>query len=696
VQFTGGEPMLREQLVTRLVRLATRSGMSAAITTNGFWGKSASSAFTTVKRLRKAGLGLLTLSYDRYHAQFQGPEPGLNILKAAEVLKVPMNLNVTRVADDQEIGALVEPFTSSRHAHLRVYDVQPVGRAREFESGTLRKGTAGRCQAACVPAVTDDGRLLACNGPSYFQPQHSPLHVGSLRDTPLADLLARHRDDPILQTVRAFGPERLRSELSQIPGFESFAWRESYSGLCDLCLHINSDAAASSALRERLSRPELVAERAAQEMVIDGVKERCETGREYVIGPAAAKLWLRGARNAEVRSTAEWLEETSRVFGRADADWLYMATYISACGLSKALLPVVRDRSISRWAPVMFAERVEGDAFVQARRELVQRRVLAIIAEELAEMKVRGVLLKGGAMLFREMKDSVQFGTRPGITPGRNGLDIDIVVPADAARNLRTRLIRRGAEADADARRTAPHHLAPVVVLGIPLEIHTRIMPSWWALPETELLSHLWQPPDSSLATLDAEGMLVHTLMHSASHLFGCGLKAAWDVAWILDRHETIDYDRVVKWADRCAMSAGFWLPARILKDSLDLPLPERLFQHAADEEKYDLLQHFLRQRMFVAMEGTSELNPFSKHALLMLLHSTWRGRLLHVSSLFRAEEREARKGNPASGTLRAQLHETYMQYQSYKCRRDSARAGASCGMGGIELSEAGEALQPY
>ena len=83
--------------------------------------------------------------------------------------------------------------------------------------------------------------------------------------------------------------------------------------------------------------------------------------------------------------------------------------------------------------------------------------------------------------------------------------------------------------------------------------------------------------------------------MHSASHLFGCGLKAAWDVAWTLDRHETIDYDRVVEWADRCAMTAGFWLPARILKDALDLPLPERLFEHAEDGVKYDVLQRVSR-----------------------------------------------------------------------------------------------------
>ena len=124
-------------------------------------------------------------------------------------------------------------------------------------------------------------------------------------------------------------------------------------------------------------------------------------------------------------------------------------------------------------------------------------------------------------------------------------------------------------------------------------------------------------------------------------------------------------------------MAAGFWLPARILKDVLDLPLPARLFQHEADEEKYDLLQHFLRQRMFIAMEGTSELNPFSKHALFMLLHSTWRGRIRHVSSLFRPEERESRKANPTNGTLASQLRETYTQYRRYKSLRESTRATA-------------------
>jgi hypothetical protein len=70
---------------------------------------------------------------------------------------------------------------------------------------------------------------------------------------------------------------------------------------------------------------------------------------------------------------------------------------------------------------------------------------------------------------------------------------------------------------------------------------------------------------------------------------------------------------------------------------------------------------------MFVAMETTAELNPISKHAVFMLLHSTWRGRILHASSLFKAHEREARSANPAAGTWQTQLKESYSHFQTFR-----------------------------
>lgn len=673
ILFTGGEPMLRQDLVLRLVETARRAGLAASVTTNGFWGQTLPAARRTLSALRKAGLTFFTLSYDRYHAKFQGPEPARNIVRAAEELGVPMNVTITRVVNDSEVAELIKPFEGSRHARLRFYDVQPVGRARDFPAESLRGETEGACQGAAIPAVTDDGRLTACNGPSYFQPTTSPLNVGSLNESSLTNLLERHRDDPILETIRVFGPARLRQELSGIPGFEDFAWKNSYSGICDLCIHINSNPEAVAALRERLSRPELVAERASSRLVLQGVRNRGEAGRDHSIGVAAARLWMSGARKAYVAHRDAWAAEGSRVFGRADFDWRQMADYIAACGLSSAVLPAVARPSVRRWAPALFAERIQADALKQGRRELVQRTVLRALDVQLSELGASAVLLKGAALMAREPSD-----TGTGI-PRRGFGDIDILVSDGRAEALRERLLQRGWSGSADARRTGPHHLAPVFLHGLPVEIHTRIMPWFWRLPERDMLSHARPAPNfQCLSTLDTEGMMLHALMHCAAHLFGCGLKAAWDVAWLLESEPHLDTDRIRSWADRCAMPAGFYLPAKIVRDALDVAIPPQLLRGVPDEPRFGPLERLVRLRLFLAMEGAYELNPFTTHGIFLMLHRSWRGRALHVASLFARHERESRAEAAASfrggRMLSAQIRESAASWKKYRRLANAGR----------------------
>jgi hypothetical protein len=73
------------------------------MTTNGFWGRRLRDARRRVRHLSRARLAALTVSYDRYHAEFQGHEPALNTGKAAGELGVPLNFNVTRQADEGEL-----------------------------------------------------------------------------------------------------------------------------------------------------------------------------------------------------------------------------------------------------------------------------------------------------------------------------------------------------------------------------------------------------------------------------------------------------------------------------------------------------------------------------------------------------------------------------------------------------------------
>ena len=75
INITGGEPMLRPRTVLRLIRAARRLGVATSLTTNGSWGRTAVRAARVVRALRRAGLGSLAVSVDRYHDEFQGPEP---------------------------------------------------------------------------------------------------------------------------------------------------------------------------------------------------------------------------------------------------------------------------------------------------------------------------------------------------------------------------------------------------------------------------------------------------------------------------------------------------------------------------------------------------------------------------------------------------------------------------------------------
>ena len=678
VLFTGGEPMLRQPLLLRLLRRAKAGGMSTTMATNGFWGKTLPGARATLRALRKAGLDRFTLSYDRYHAEFQGPEPGRNLAQAAEELGIPMNVNITRVSDDSEIPDLVKPFENSSHARLRIYDVQPIGRARSFEPGTLRAELDGMCHAAGTPCVTDDLRLTACNGPAYFMRTDSPLVLGSLEETPLAELLRRHRDDPILETIRLFGPQRLRAELRRIPGFEDVQLKEQYGGMCELCLDINSRPEMVRALREHLADPRLAAERTARLQVVEGARGRGEIGFDHANGVGVARLWLSGASVATAAERERiWGHDAKRVFGRFDVDWKRAGIYLAECGLARAVFPLLDDPQLQRWAPSIFADRMRPAAIAEATRELIQLEALKRIDVELRSLGVTGVLLKGAALLGLARDERAEPAMRHEL-PRRAAGDIDILVDIRWAEELRRRLLASGFTGEAAAQRTGPHHLAPIVFRGVPVEIHTRIMPRLWRLPEKEMLERakpLVAYP--RLSVLDREGMIVHTLVHATAHLYAHGLKAAWDVAWLLQRSAAIDWNRVARWARASAMPDAFFVPAVVIRRDLGIQLPDSLF---AGRERGTLIESIERVgslRLFSAMEGAFDLNPITKNGFFLLLHRSWRDRLGYARTLMGTNERESRRTAVTSARSPArmpggprfvgQLRESVGQWSRYR-----------------------------
>ena len=670
---TGGEPMLREQLVLEILRRAKRHGLPVAMATNGFWGKKRTAAWQKVRALKRAGLGKLTVSYDRYHAEFQGPEPALNIAGAAEWFDLPLNINITRVADDPELAALVAPFENQHHQKMRFYDVQAIGRARQLPLAELRSETSGYCNACRAPALTDDGRVTACNGPSYFVAPGSPLAIGSVREAPLKELLERHRTDPILETIRLFGPSRLLKELEGMGGAARFGLRETHSGLCDVCLDVNTNMEAVAALRERLADPRLAAERAAGRLVLDGSVASGAHAPEFVNGVAAARLWMRVGSGDEPR----WPVDPEKTLGRSDFDWKQSADYLSECGVARAIHPALDDSELTRWAPRFFTAQLRKAAVREGMRELIQRDVIRRLDEALTELKTRGILLKGAALLA--IDDAL---TGPGHVAGimnrRAGGDVDLLVSDAVAPRLRELLLSRGFAGMHDGPRTGPHHLAPISLQGVQVELHTRIMPRFWGLPEQEMVS-LARPVAGldSLSTLDPQGMLLHALVHSTAHLFSRGLRAAWDAAWILRTFPNADLSMIGGWVNESRMPRAFWVPAGVIHSRDIVALPQSLMDGAPSDERQRRLERVAQARLFAALETAFELNPFSKNGFFMMLQDSPVGRARHLASLLGRDERESRRASARmlrrvdssgqSSGLGFQLRQGVAQWRAFK-----------------------------
>lgn len=663
ILITGGEPMLREKDVLALVRHARRCGMNASVVTNGFWGATPERAARVVRRLRQAGIVSFTISPDRYHAPFQGMEHALNVARAARAQRVPLNVNLTRAGDDDDLDAAVsalerEPAVNA-HVHVRFYDVQPVGRGRTLPS--LRAENEGACVACRIAAVTDDGRVTACNGPAYFARAGSPLVLGSLADRPLSALLDQHATDPVLQTIRTFGVERLRDELRRIPGFENHPFRPVYRGMCDLCLDVTSNAAAVAALRVHLSDERLAAERHAKWLLMS------ESLRDGPANYVALNSSHRARVFWPVAHGQSWPDHTDRTLGRADFDWIRAADYLAGCGLAAPLAPRLGDPALARWAPPFFVERLQRRAISDTLRTFITREALALVHESLDTLGAEGVVLKGAASVARADGQSVV----------RAGTDVDLWVPAQHAVRLRTRLLERGFEGLPGTLRTAPHHLARVTFRGVPVEIHTSLLPAFWGLPEAEMLARRRRVPGlSRLATLDREGTLLHAVVHGTSHVFSHALKAAWDVRECLDGGP-IDWELLSRWIARLTAPRSFWTLFNPLSHELGLDVPRDFLARSPRDRKQLRLEAIARRRAFSATDVVEELNPFAKNAVFLFLCDSTISRARILASLVGKEASAARKANwdslteqsgtPLGRQLQAQLADAWRHWRIYR-----------------------------
>ena len=135
VRFTGGEPLLREDII-RMVRIATKYVEDVSLTTNGFLLEK------YAKQLKEAGLKRLNVSLDSLNPEKFKRLTGGNlevVLRGLSEAKkhfkgIKINTVAIRGFTEEEIDNLLE-FCAKNGFHLRFIELMPVGELPFFKKG---------------------------------------------------------------------------------------------------------------------------------------------------------------------------------------------------------------------------------------------------------------------------------------------------------------------------------------------------------------------------------------------------------------------------------------------------------------------------------------------------------------------------------------------------------------------------------
>jgi pyruvate-formate lyase-activating enzyme len=246
--LTGGEPLLRPQLVSRLADRARTAGTTTALLT-GMWfaerGRSRS-----VERAMRA-VDHLSASVDRFH---EAEVPRAAVLRQLAALieegrDVSVHLVVGGPADPYLEEAVDDIRTTLEdHCPIHVSVLAPVGRGIDVAAVTLPRASdhAQPCELASWPVVVYDGTVIACCSQLAVDgPVPAHLRVGHAAVDGWADIAERTLASGMVRALRTYGPGWIA---------HTHAGRRC-DGYCETCMALSDDPAVAARVEAHMARP---------------------------------------------------------------------------------------------------------------------------------------------------------------------------------------------------------------------------------------------------------------------------------------------------------------------------------------------------------------------------------------------------------------------------------------------------------
>ena len=254
ISFTGGEALLRPAFILDLIRRVSRAGKRTTLVSNGFWGVTPKAARQQLTELQDAGLCVLTLSTDAFHAPYVPVRRIKNILDArccAPNIKVLLNMveSKSHRADEvlTELGSSVEGIRITR------ISITPAGAA-----ATLPSDEIAYC-ATPVDRLRCPGQTLLVSGNDQTYPCcsigviNSALSVGRASKLTVEEAARRIERNLMFHIISREGFRWIVEEL-KAQGIDKYQSPFPVVDACHLCCEIFSNHEHVALLRPALLR----------------------------------------------------------------------------------------------------------------------------------------------------------------------------------------------------------------------------------------------------------------------------------------------------------------------------------------------------------------------------------------------------------------------------------------------------------
>lgn len=253
LMLTGGEPLLRPDLVRTLTEKAQAVGTSVSLISGMFFARQPLVPPAITRAI--AGVDHFTASLDFFHEQEVSRSAVFRVLEQLLEMGKDVSLQVVGLNEtDPYLAEVTSDVTGRFGTNVPVFvaRVGAIGRAADWlESGTQRQTESPLpepCVMAAWPVIGFDGTIVACCNQRVIDgpvPEH--LRVGHASVDGWEAVRERVERNQSLRAIRLYGPEYI--------AYRYGSGRVICEGYCETCHRLGEEPEIAQRLEQAMERP---------------------------------------------------------------------------------------------------------------------------------------------------------------------------------------------------------------------------------------------------------------------------------------------------------------------------------------------------------------------------------------------------------------------------------------------------------